>query len=313
MQELAPIAIFAFRRARHLSETLDALEKCPEFHSSEVIVYSDGPRNRADEQDVLEVRQMLEARRTPNMSIVARERNNGLANSIIGAVSELTERHGRVIVIEDDIVLQPSGLTWLNRGLREFEAHDRAMQISAYQYRIPEFEGRTTGTFQRFATTWGWATWRRAWSRFDASAKNWELVNFDPAVRHAFDAEGVYPFSDMLLKQMSGKIDSWGIRWSWSVFRNQGLTLMPPKSLVTNTGLDGSGTHNTLGPLKRFVTAPKPYAWTADHAPGFPDAVEVVENEERAFRRALKNTHALRNHNIKKALAALGLKRFSVL
>lgn len=209
---LAPIAIFSFRRPRHLAATLEALQRCPEFSASDVIAYSDGPRGPSDSDDVAEVRRLLRARKTPNMTIVERPNNVGLANSIIEAVTEITQRAGRVIVIEDDLILQPAALAWLNRGLDAYEAAEDVMQISAYQYRSPFLARRETGGFQHFATTWGWATWARAWAKFDASASGWRAVRDDPSVRRAFDSDGVYPFSDMLEKQMSGKLDSWGIR-----------------------------------------------------------------------------------------------------
>lgn len=110
---------------------------------------------------------------------------------------------------------------------------------------------------------------------------------------------------------MSGKLDSWGIRWSWSVFRNNGLTLMPPRSLVRNIGFDGTATHNSLGPLKRFVTAPAPFLWEGSEPPRLPDQVVVDPEAEAAFRRALRGTHALRNHRIKRVLARIGFARFA--
>ncbi len=185
------------------------------------------------------------------------------------------------------------------------------MQISAYQYRVPEFAARTQGNFQRFATTWGWGTWQRAWSKFDPKAAGWEAVRDDAAVRTAFDAGGVYPFSAMLEKQMAGKVDSWGIRWSWSVFRNQGLTLMPPRSLVTNTGMDASGTHNSIGALKQFVSGPAPLLWSDVAPPALPDEVSLSNADEQAFRRALRRTNAMRNARIKAVLARLGMSRFA--
>jgi hypothetical protein len=245
------------------------------------------------------------------MTIVERAKNVGLANSIIGAVTETTKRAGRVIVIEDDLVLQPSGLAWLNAGLDAYADDDRVMQISAYQYRVPEFANRPEGSFQRFATTWGWGTWQRAWAKFDARATDWETARDDPAVRSAFDAGDVYPFSAMLEKQMAGKVDSWGIRWSWSVFRNKGLTLMPPRSLVTNTGMDASGTHNSIGGLKRFVSGPAPLLWTNSTPPSLPSEVAPQAEDERAFRRALRATNAMRNARIKAVLARLGMSRFA--
>jgi hypothetical protein len=245
------------------------------------------------------------------MTIIEQPTNVGLANSIIGAVTELTERHGRVIVVEDDLVLQPSALKWLNAGLDAFADDDSVMQISAYQYRVPEFAGRQDGSFQHFATTWGWGTWRRAWRKFDPLATGWEAVRDNPETRRAFDADGVYPFSDMLLKQMDGKIDSWGIRWSWSMFRNQGLTLMPPRSLVRNTGMDASGTHNSIGMLKQFVAGAHPLLWTSPEPPQAPPSAMLNEQDEKAFRQGLRRSNAMRNARIKAVLARLGFSRFA--
>lgn len=308
---LAPIAVFCFRRPRHLAATLEALMRCAEFSQSEVVVYSDGPCSAEDEPSVAQVRELLRARKTANMTIVERSTNIGLAKSIIGAVTEITERCGRVIVIEDDLTLQPSGLAWLNAGLNAYADDDRVMQISAYQYRAPYLADRHDGTFQHFATTWGWGTWRRAWRKFDAQATGWEAVVDDPAVREAFDAGGVYPFSAMLEKQMAGMIDSWGIRWSWSVFRNRGLTLMPPRSLVINTGMDSSGTHNSIGPLKKFVSGPSPRLWSGSEPPRLPVEVSVSPEDEWAFREGLRRTNAMRNAKIKNVLASLGFSSFA--
>ncbi len=285
--------------------------QCEGFSASEVIVYADGPRNKSDEDGVRQVRELLETRKTSNMTVVTRESNFGLANSIMSAVTDITRRAGRVIVVEDDLVLQPSSLIWLNSGLDAYEHEERVMQISAYQYRVPEFASRQQGSFQRFATTWGWATWRRAWDKFDAKAIGWESVREDMAVRTAFDAGGVYPFSAMLEKQMAGKVDSWGIRWSWSVFREKGLTLMPPRSLVTNTGMDASGTHNSIGALKRFVSGPAPLLWTAPDPPSLPVGVTLSPDDEGAFRQGLRRTNVMRNARIKAILAGMGLSRFA--
>lgn len=307
----APIALFCFRRPQHLYETLSALKQCELFNESEVFVFSDGPRNAADYDGVRQVREMLSSNATPNMTILEREVNTGLARSIIGAVDELTTKHGRVIVVEDDLIFHKSTLRWLNAALHEFENDEQVMQVSAYQYRVPEFATRHTGSFQRFATTWGWATWRRAWDRFDPEAAGWEEVRDNPAVQHAFDAGDSYPFSDMLIKQMNGRLDSWGIRWSWAVFRNEGLTLMPPRSLVTNTGMDASGTHNSVGALKKFVSGPTPLLWNENTPPAMPDNVVLSYEDERAFRRGLRRTNAMRNARIKATLARMGMSRFA--
>jgi hypothetical protein len=58
-----------------------------------------------------------------------------------------------------------------------------------------------------------------------------------------FDYNGAYPYSNMLKAQIKGANDSWAIRWHASAFLAGKLTLYPGRSLVHNSGNDGSGTH----------------------------------------------------------------------
>jgi|GEM_PF-901014 len=305
----APVAVFAYRRPAHLQRALIALAACPEFASSLVFIFIDGPRPGA-EAAVAETAEVAARYAGPNVTIVRLAANRGLATSIITEVTNLCERFGRVIVMEDDLVVHPSTLTWLNQGLDAYADDPRVMQISAYQYRVPEFETQLQGTFQRFATTWGWATWKRAWDQFDPKATGWEAVAQPGPPRTALDAGGVYPFSDMLVKQMNGQLDSWGIRWFWSVHQAGGLTLMPPRTLVRNDGIATAATHNSIGPLKGLVQGRRPRPWDQNGPPEFPTEVALKYEDEAAFRRGLRRTHAMRNHKVKKALAAMGLKGF---
>lgn len=303
---LAPIAVFAYRRAELLERCLDALEQCPEFAASKVYVFVDGPRNEAEAEAVYAVRDLVRGRLRPNMTVVARETNRGLANSIIAEVTDLVGRYGRIIVIEDDLVVEPTALSWLNQSLEIYKNDPRVMQVSAYQYRTPEFGDRLTGNFQHFTTTWGWATWKRAWDAFDPEAEGWQQVATPGPARKAFDAGGTYPFSDMLVSQMCGELDSWGIRWSWSMHKARGMTLMPPRSLVRNEGMNESATNNSVGWLKPLVSGPRPKIWNGEHPPQMPGVVKVDPDEQRVFRRGLRRTNANRNATIKKALSALG-------
>jgi hypothetical protein len=97
--------------------------------------------------------------------------------------------------------------------------------------------------FAPFTTTWGWSTWRRAWQKLDVTAPGREHLETDTALRHRYDIQGRYPFSELLKGRFRGENDSWGILWYWTVFSQNGLVLYPPRCLVSNRGFDGSGTH----------------------------------------------------------------------
>ena len=247
----APIVIFAYRRPEHLRRTLSSLMQCEGFDSSPVIVYGDGPKTPEEiagiEATRCLAREMLGSAAEYHFSDI----NQGLSRSIIGGVAAVTRRFGRAIVVEDDLLLAPGFLTYMNAALDRY-AEDRAvLQVSGYMFNVAEFIERRDALFLPLTVSWGWATWRRAWDTFDAEASDWEKLRGDGGLRRRFNLGGAYDYASMLEDQMAGRTDSWAIRWYWTVFRAGGLVLFPPRSLVDNAGMDGSGTHGR-GMLTRF-------------------------------------------------------------
>jgi hypothetical protein len=147
--------------------------------------------------------------------------------------------------------LHPYFLTFMNRALERYESETDVYQVSGYMVDVPELADTRSALFLPFTVSWGWATWKRAWDRFDPLAAGWETLRTDKDLRRRFNLDGAYDYATMLERQMAGQLDSWAIRWYWSVFKAQGLVLFPPVSLVRNRGFDGSGTHGR-GWLRRF-------------------------------------------------------------
>ena len=125
MSGYAPIALFVYRRTDMLGRIMDALEACPEFVYSDVFIFSDGAKVPAAAADVEAVRLLVKRRLRPNMKLIQAQGNNGLAQSIIEGVTRLSDEYGRVIVIEDDLVVSPVLLNWwtLARSVRGRAAH----------------------------------------------------------------------------------------------------------------------------------------------------------------------------------------------
>lgn len=303
----APIALFAYRRLDHLTRTLDALEACDGFDRTPVFIFSDAGKDAAGAADVAAVRAMIRCRLRPHMTLIEAPANRGLAASIIAGVGDLCSRFGRVIVIEDDLILQPSALVWFNQGLDAFESDDSVFQVCGYQHRVEAFRSRRVGMMLPFTSSWGWATWARAWKHFDAAATGAAEVFATSPVRKAFDIGDSFPMSDMLGSQLAGRLDSWAIRWYLTSYRAGAVSLFPPRSLVENIGFDESATHNNLGRLKRLLRQPRPYVWSEASPPGLPGETTVDPADARAHRRALRATGAMRNAKIKRLLRRFGV------
>jgi hypothetical protein len=285
MPSKAPIALFAYRRVQHLAATLDALALCQGFAESPLFVFSDGAKE-GSEAEVEAVRRLLQERRTPNMTVVCSDVNRGLANAIIAGVTHLCDEFGRVIVVEDDLLAQPSLLDWFNAGLDRYAENHSVWQIAGHQFPVPAFQHRNTGMFLNFATSWGWAVWRRSWRHFDASAAGYEILANDKLVRDRFDFGGAYPYSTMLEDQMLGKVNSWAVRWWWSMFGASALALFPPRSLVTNIGDDDTATHRPSRLARLFQSSGK----AMTQLPEFPENVELDAKAQAELQQFLRSS-----------------------
>lgn len=240
---LAPIALFCYNRPVHLKRVIDALVENQLASVSTLYIFCDGSKNPTDHEAVSVVRRIAQdATGFRRIEVRCSDLNLGLAKSIISGVSEVVERHGRVIVLEDDLVTSPYFLTYMNEALAMYEGVDTVASIHGYLYPISAPLPETF--FLRGADCWGWATWSRAWSQFEADGTKLLRRLLESRQGKAFDLGGAYPYQRMLEDQIAGRNDSWAIRWHASVFLNGGLTLYPGRSLVLNIGLDSTGTHS---------------------------------------------------------------------
>lgn len=242
---LAPIVLFVYNRPNHTQNLLASLLKNKLASDSELYVFCDGPKNKSDQElqvKVLEVRTLIrDLKGFKTVHVFESENNKGLAASVIDGVSKILAVENKVIVLEDDLVLSDCFLEFMNNALVRYEEETSVMQISGYSFPI---RGKLPDTyFLNFCSSWGWATWSRAWKYFEPSA-NLLLNQFDNSMKKKFDFNHTYNFYRMLSKAANKKNDSWAIRWYASIFLHNGLTLFPKDSFVNNSGNDNSGVHS---------------------------------------------------------------------
>jgi hypothetical protein len=219
----------------------------PGADRTDLIVYSDGPKNISETPKVEETRDLVRAFfGFKSVQIVARETNLGLADSIITGVSEVLEEHENVIVLEDDLITAPGFLTYMNKGLNFYKDEMKVVSIHAY---APETKESLPDTyFLKGADCLGWATWRRGWKHFNPNGSELLKDLNDKKLSYQFNFSGTYGFMRMLKDQIDGKNQSWAIRWYASAFLQNLLTLHPGTSLVSHIGNDGTGTHSPNKP-----------------------------------------------------------------
>jgi hypothetical protein len=241
--QATPVALFTYNRPDHTGRLLDSLSRCHRLDDIQLTIYCDGAKSEVDRASVEASRTLVRSRAGLfKAEIVERPENLGLAKSIVTGVSDLCRVYGRVIVIEDDLVLSPDFLDYMLQALDRYQDAPQVYQVSGFMFPI-DLSATTDAMFLPLTTTWGWATWARAWQRFEWLPAGTLDALKDPAVQRRFDLDGSYPYSAMLRDRLAGRNDSWGILWWWTVFQAHGLVLYPKESLVVNEGFDDSGVH----------------------------------------------------------------------
>lgn len=239
--KLAPIAIFSYNRPWHLQQTIEALLKNPEAATSDLFIFSDGPKNGLSMEAVKEVRAYIrQVDGFKSVTIIEREQNYGLGKSIIAGVSEVMNEYGKLIVMEDDLVTSPFFLRYMNDALEYYENEDKVISIHGYCYPM---NGLPETYFVKGADCLGWATWQRGWDLFEADGRKLLGQLEQQELLNRFDYFGTAGYSKMLRDQIEGKNSSWAVRWYASALLKDKLTLYPGQSLVFHIGSDGSGTN----------------------------------------------------------------------
>lgn len=242
--DLAPIVILAYNRPEHVARCVAALQRNAEAAESELFVFCDGAKGNDDRKAVEETRRVArEITGFKAVHITERPENWGLARNVIDGVTQVVEAFGQVIVIEDDLVVAPFFLRFMNDALETYRDEEQVGHIQACDFTRdpslpPTFLIKWTGS-------WGWATWRRAWRHFNPDGRELLRELQDRHLTKQFDFGGAYRFTRMLRRQTEGKNNSWAIRWNASLFLKDMLSLNVGRSLVSNEGLDGSGTNST--------------------------------------------------------------------
>lgn len=238
----APILLFVYNRLQHTQRCIESLLNNSLSKENELFIYSDAAKEATDQKKVEEVRQYIHTiQGFRKITIIERNENWGLARSIIDGVTTQINQYGRVIVLEDDLVVAPYFLQFMNDALETYKNEPKIGHIQACDFtQDPDLPD----TFLiKWTGSWGWATWDRAWKHFNPNGKELLQELKQRKLTYTFDFNGKYGFTSMLQRQIEGKNNSWAIRWNASLFLKDILSLNVGRSLVQNEGFDGSGTN----------------------------------------------------------------------
>lgn len=242
--KLAPIIIFAFNRPKALKNTIQSLLLNKEAKDSDLYIFVDGARpNKPDESKKVKAVQdyVKTIQGFKSIHYIFSEQNKGLGKSIIQGVSKIINQYEKAIILEDDLVFATNFLSYMNQGLNHYEKEMKVFSICGYSNKIKVPQNYEYNTyFCTRSSSWGWGTWADRWNTIDWELKDWSKYT---KMKKAFNKWGGSDCFKMLKDWKYGANHSWAIRFCFSQFLQDKISLFPTISKVKNDGFDGEGTN----------------------------------------------------------------------
>jgi hypothetical protein len=248
MKNLAPIVLFAYNRPQHTLQTLQSLAKNIYADASTLIVFCDGAKKDANQEDldkIAEVRKIVKSQSwCKDLKVIEGLENKGLANSIIEGVSQVVNQYGKIIVLEDDLLTSKYFLKFMNEALNTYELEEKVLSVGACNF-FARDEKTPETFFVPIPDCWGWATWNDRWKLFEKDGSKLLAQLKERSLLDDFNLHGAYNYQQMLEDQIAGKNNSWAIRWQAVAYLTGKLSLYPKYAKTFNSGFDSSATHTS--------------------------------------------------------------------
>lgn len=250
---LAPIIVFAYLRLDTFKRVIEALQDNDLAKQSNLYIYCDGVKSEKDkiiQTPLLKFIKSITGFKT--ITIKISPINKGLDPSIIEGVSEVINKYGKAIILEDDIVVTTNFLSYMNHALDFFEKDTRIMSISGFGLKVkkPKYYNDDVYMFGR-STSWGWATWKNRWNNIDWDIKDWKEFSKNRKAIKKFKQRGGSDMFKMLKTCLAGG-GMWDIRFCYNMFKTDTYSIIPFNSLVENIGFNDLGTHCKSVTYNRF-------------------------------------------------------------
>ena len=246
----APIVLFVYNRPEHTKKTVEGILTNPEAKDTILYIFADGPKPTANEEARANVKAVREYIHTikgfKDVIIEESEVNRGLAPATIYGVTKIFSKHDRVIMIEDDDIPTSHFLEFENECLEKYKDDPKIWCVGGYVYYPTPVKSDINDDIYLVnkPTSWGFGTWKRCWDKII-----WDMDTLKGLFAHKSIVKGFSKWcggemSPIMFSWFEGRSSSWSIRYNFAAYLNDSKTIRPVHSLILNSGMDGTGTHN---------------------------------------------------------------------
>lgn len=237
MRKLAPVVIFAYNRVNSIEKLICSLEQNEGIDEIDLYIFVDIPAKRKPKKGSDEVQCFLKEYATISkfneVIIEVAQSHKGLANSVIDGVTKVINKYGKVIVLEDDLLVSIDYISYMQKALDFYEKDQRIWSVTGNTESFNALNNYSYDVYLSMrGNSLGWGTWKDRWMLMDWKVSQYRFFRYNIFKRLEFNKTG-NDMSQMLDRQMKGgKLDSWAIRWCFQQFLLHKATVYPKSTRV---------------------------------------------------------------------------------
>jgi len=244
-----PVALFLFNRSDRAQRILEEIRRA---RPTRLFLVADGPRNAEEEAQCERARAVAELVDWPcEVMTDFAERNLGLRRRIPSGIEWVFGEVDRAILLEDDCLPHPTFFPYCEELLDRYSEEERVMHVAGSQLLRESPNGGASYHFSRYVHIWGWATWRRAWRRYDGALDEWHAARRrgrEACLRRWFAAEDERNYWRYVWDNFATSTN-WSAQWSYACIARRALAITPNRNMISNVGFGADATNAKEDPL----------------------------------------------------------------
>ena len=150
---------------------------------------------------------------------------------------------GHCIILEDDCVPHPSFFPYCQELLERFYDDERVMAISGDNFQEGPARTAYSYYFSDIVHIWGWATWKRAWDKYNVEIPVWPEIKNGGWMRDLFADPRVIEYWTLGLDSVYRGFNGWDLQFLLACWIHRGLCVLPSVNLISNIGFGENATH----------------------------------------------------------------------
>lgn len=173
------------------------------------------------------------------------ESNLGCRLRVSSGLTWVFEQVEHCIVLEDDCVPDPSFFPYCQSLLAKYRDDPRIMAISGDNFQLGRKRTKYSYYFSDIVHIWGWATWRRAWQKYDSELKMWPEIKRGNWLKDFLGNDEQVRYWTNCFDSCVAGLNTWDYQWVFACWANRGLCILPSVNLISNVGFHADATHTT--------------------------------------------------------------------